>query len=82
MAQNLFLALTTPLFGKKKVLFPIPTISKMDVIFIKEIIEAGNFKPVIDRRYRLEEVADAYRYVETGQKIGNVVIIVTHTSKT
>jgi len=82
MAQNLFLALTTPLFGKKKALFPIPTISKMDVIFIKELIEAGNFKPVIDRRYRLEEVVDAYRYVETGQKIGNVVIAVTHTSKT
>ena len=82
MAQNLFLALTTPLFRKKKVLFPIPTMSKMDVIFIKELIEAGNFKPVIDRRYRLEEVADAYRYVETGQKIGNVVIAVAHNSKT
>ena len=82
MAQNPFLALTTPLFGKKKVLFPIPTISKMDVIFIKDLIEAGKFKPVIDRRYSLEEVADAYRYVETGQKIGNVVIAVAHNSKT
>jgi len=82
MAQNPFLAITTPLFGKKKVLFPIPTISKMDVIFIKDLIEAGKFKPVIDRRYSLEEVADAYRYVETGQKIGNVVITVAHNSKT
>ncbi|MEK9138410.1 MAG: NAD(P)-dependent alcohol dehydrogenase, partial [Bacteroidota bacterium] len=82
MAQNPFLALTTPLFGKKKVLFPIPTISKRDVIFIKELIETGNFKPVIDRRYPLEEVADAYRYVETGQKIGNVVIAVAHNRKT
>jgi NADPH:quinone reductase-like Zn-dependent oxidoreductase len=82
MAQNLFLALTTPLFGRKKVLFPIPKISKRDVIFIKELIEAGSFKPVIDRRYRLEEVADAYRYVETGQKIGNVVIAVTHSTYT
>lgn len=82
MFQNPFLALTTPLFGKKKVVFPIPTISKMDVIFIKDLIEAGKFKPVIDRRYSLEEVADAYRYVETGQKTGNVVIAVAHSSKT
>ncbi len=82
MAQNPFLALITPLFGKKKVLFPIPTISKKDVIFFKELIESGNFKPVIDRRYPLEQVADAYRYVETGQKIGNIVITVAHNNKT
>ena len=82
MAQNPFLALITPFFGKKKVLFPIPTISKKDVIFFKELIEAGKFKPVIDRRYPLEQIADAYRYVETGQKTGNVVITLAHSSKT
>jgi len=82
MAQNPFLALITPLFGKKKVMFPIPTISKKDVIFFKELIEAGRFKPVIDRRYPLEQIADAYRYVETEQKIGNVVITVAHDNKT
>lgn len=74
MSQNPFLALITPLFGNKKVLFPIPTISKADVIFLKELVENGWYTPVIDRRYSLDQIIDAYRYVETGQKTGNVII--------
>ncbi len=74
MSQNPFLGLVTPFLGGKKVLFPIPTISKEDVIFLRELVEAGKFKPVIDRHYRLEQIVDAYKYVATGQKIGNVVI--------
>jgi NADPH:quinone reductase-like Zn-dependent oxidoreductase len=74
ISQNPFLAIITPLFGGKKVLFPIPSISKKDVIFLKELVERGKYKPVIDRSYTLEEIVDAYKYVETGQKIGNVVI--------
>ena len=42
----------------------------------KALMESGRFRPVIDRSYPLAEIVDAYRYVETGQKIGNVVITV------
>jgi len=75
--QNPILALITPLFGGKKVLFPIPKHDRRMVKYIKGLIESGDFKPVIDRWYPLDEIVEAYRYVEAGQKIGNVVIIVT-----
>jgi NADPH:quinone reductase-like Zn-dependent oxidoreductase len=78
--QNPFLALITPLSGGKKLLFPLPTISKQDVLFLKELVESGHFKPVIDRKYPFEKMVEATKYVETGQKIGNVVITVNHTS--
>ena len=73
-AENVFFALTTPIWGGKKVLFPIPTINKADVIFLKELVEKGEYKPVIDRHYKLDQIVEAYKYVETGQKTGNVVI--------
>lgn len=74
MSQNLFLALITPLLGGKKVLFPIPAISKEDVNFLKKLVEQGKYKPVIDRHYPLEQIVEAYKYVETGQKTGNVIL--------
>jgi hypothetical protein len=53
-----------------------PTYDRARVQGFKDMLESGEFTPVIDRRYRLDQIVDAYRYVETGQKIGNVVITV------
>jgi NADPH:quinone reductase-like Zn-dependent oxidoreductase len=72
--ENIFFALTTPLWGGKKLLFPIPSVTKQDVIFLKELAEKGEYKPVIDRHYELEQIVDAYKYVESGQKTGNVIL--------
>ena len=76
MAQNPFLALVTPLFRGKRVRFPIPREDQEMIRYLKSLIESGEFKPVIDRRYPLDQIVEAYKYVETGQKIGNVVITV------
>jgi NADPH:quinone reductase-like Zn-dependent oxidoreductase len=76
--RNLFLALWTSRIGDKKVLFPIPPrYTKKNVLFLKELIEAGKYRAVIDRTYPLEEVVEATRYVETQQKTGNVVLTIT-----
>jgi NADPH:quinone reductase-like Zn-dependent oxidoreductase len=74
--QNIFLALLTPLLGGKRLLFPLPTISKEDVLLIRELADSGKFKPVVDRVYPFDQLIEAHRYVETRQKIGNVVIAV------
>ncbi len=60
--------------GGKKVTFPIPKHDQFMVRYIKELIESGQFKPVIDRTYPLDQIVEAYRYVESGQKTGNVII--------
>jgi NADPH:quinone reductase-like Zn-dependent oxidoreductase len=72
--ENIYLALLTPLFKGKRVLFPMPTIDKNDVTFLKELVEKGAFKPVIDRSYLLKDIVEAYKYVESGQKTGNVLL--------
>jgi NADPH:quinone reductase-like Zn-dependent oxidoreductase len=75
---NIFLALWTSRIGDRKVLFPIPPhYTKATVLLVKELIEAGKFRAVIDRCYPLEDVVEATRYVETEQKTGNVVLTVS-----
>lgn len=82
MSQNIFFALITAIFGSlpgqqgKKVKFPYPPDIPRSVLFIKKLLEDGKYSPVIDRTYPLLQIADAFRYVEQGQKTGNVVITI------
>jgi len=72
--QNPLLALWFGITGSRRVIFPIPRINKENVEYIKQLIEAGAYRPLVDRTYPLDQIVEATRYVETGQKTGNVVI--------
>ena len=65
---NIALALFTPLFFGKKVIFPIPAIYRGDVLFLKQLADEGLFKPVIDREYTMDQIVEAYRYVRAAKK--------------
>jgi NADPH:quinone reductase-like Zn-dependent oxidoreductase len=62
--------------GRRLVMVIPPRFTKQDIVFLRQLIEAGNYRAVIDRRYPLEQVIEATRYVETKQKTGNVVLTV------
>jgi NADPH:quinone reductase-like Zn-dependent oxidoreductase len=70
------LALATRWIGDKRVTLPVPTYTKEEVVLVKELVEAGEYRAVIDRTYPLDQIVEATRYVETGQKTGNVVLTV------
>ena len=72
--ENIFLVPVTRLLGGKRVLFNAPKDIRGTLGFIKRLIEDGRFRPLIDRTYPLEKTAEAFTYVGTGQKIGNVII--------
>jgi NADPH:quinone reductase-like Zn-dependent oxidoreductase len=74
--HNLLFWLWTSRIGDKKLVFAVPRSTKQDILFLKELIEAGRYRAVIDRTYPLEDVLEATRYVETLQKTGNVVLTV------
>lgn len=74
--DNLFWAIVTRLAGGKRVLFMAPKDVKGNLGRIKTLIEQGRFKPVIDRQYPLEKIVEAFTYVQTGQKVGNVILTI------
>lgn len=62
-------------FGRaRRVEFPVPTHDRATIDYLRDLLASGAFTPVIDRSYPLDRIVEAYEYVETGQKIGNVVI--------
>jgi NADPH:quinone reductase-like Zn-dependent oxidoreductase len=69
-------ALVTRFAGSKRAKLGIGRYRKEDLLFVKELVDAAKYRPVIDRKYTLDEAIEANRYVETGQKSGNVVLVV------
>ena len=80
LAQNLYLPMLAPLlkrlFGNRYTIFPMPVDIKASLLLLQKLMAVGDFKPLIDREYPLEEIIAAYQYVEQGRKTGNVVITV------
>ena len=72
--QNVWFALLAPLSNGRKVIFPFPTDVKGTIALMSRLLEEGKFQPLIDRRYPIEQIREAFEYVDSGQKIGNVIL--------
>jgi NADPH:quinone reductase-like Zn-dependent oxidoreductase len=74
--ENLLLIVLTRWFGDHRVRLPIPTDARAHVHLVAELLAGGHLRPVVDRTYTLDRIVDAYRYVESEQKLGTVVVTV------
>lgn len=72
--ENVWRAIWGKITCGRRILFPIPVTSKADIQFLADRVADGSFKPLIDKIYPLDDIREAHRYVDTGQKVGNVVI--------
>jgi NADPH:quinone reductase-like Zn-dependent oxidoreductase len=82
MRSQMVTGLWTRMTTNKQVIMETASGTIADLVFLKGLIEEGKIRTVIDRRYPLEQIAEAHRYIETGQKRGNVVITVEHSDRT
>lgn len=73
-AENLYLPFITKIRGGRRVIFPIPSNRRRSILYMTQLLANGAYKAVIDRTYPPEDIREAYEYVRTGQKTGNVVI--------
>jgi len=74
--EHVWRAMLSPFTRGRRVIFPIPFNSKRSLIMVKELMETGRYQALIDRRYPLDDIASAYDYVRSGQKVGSVVLVV------
>lgn len=81
-AQNLYLPLITRMKGGKRVIFPIPKNCKESLVFLNDLLRRKKWVAVIDRYYRPEAIKEAYAYVQSGQKTGNVLLDFSEDAKT
>jgi NADPH:quinone reductase-like Zn-dependent oxidoreductase len=73
-AENLYLPLITKIKGKKRVIFPIPANRQESIDLVHSLMKQGAFQAVIDREYSIDQAVEAYTYVSSGQKKGNVIL--------
>ncbi len=72
--ENLTLAMTTPLLGGKKVVFPLPTDILESMNTVQNLVKKGEFKPLVDKIFTINQIKEAFHFVASGQKVGNVIL--------